>query len=177
MMPFTFEHDFRFTEKRYVELFGVFRKKTKPLRIALVGALGVACLFSPYTLVVGIVILAVSALMLFLASRIPGSAAYAFRDSPYLHDTLTYGVDDRNLWLAGPLIEARVPWEAADVWDERGGWLRISATGVPRFWFPVAKLKDAGVYERVMELCRLHAVRFNSPGAAAELRRRKAKRR
>jgi hypothetical protein len=167
MDPFRFEHSFRFTEKRYVELWGVFRKKTRPLRVALVGAAGVACLFSPYTVVAGIVILAFSALMLFLPSRMTGTMAHAYRNSPYLHDTLTYGVNDRCLWLAGPLIEARVPWRAAHIWDERDGWLRISATGVPNFWFPVAKLKDAGVYEPVMALCRLHAVRFNSPEAKA----------
>ncbi len=177
MMPFRFEHAFRFTEKRYVELFGIFRKKTRPLRVAVFGAVGVACLFSPYTLAAGIVILAFSVLGTVLLRHVPKAAAHAYRNTPYIRDALTYGVDERGLWLAGPLIESRVPWEAAEVWDERAGWLHITATGAPRFWFPVATLKDAGVYEPMMELCRLHAVRFNSPGAAAELRRRKAKRR
>jgi len=170
MDTFRFEHAFRFTEKRYVEVFGVFRKKTKPLRIALVGAAGVACLFSPYTLLLGIVLLAVSIFGGFIVPLIPRSAAHVYRNSPYLHDTLTYGVDDRGLWLAGPLIEVRVPWETARVWDERDGWLRISATGTPHFWFPVAALQEAGVYEPVMALCRRHAARFNARGARARRR-------
>lgn len=177
MTTFRFEHAFRFTEERYVELFGMFRKRTRPLRIAVFGAAGVACLFSPYTLFAGILLLVLAIFGTVLVRLIPKSAAHVYRNTPYIRDTLTYGVDDRGLWVTGPLIETRVRWEAAEIWDERDGWLRISATGAPWFWFPVAKLKDAGVYEPVMELCRLHAVRFNSPGAAAELRRRKAKRR
>jgi hypothetical protein len=165
MMPFRFEHAFRFTEERYVELRGTGRKKTKPLRIALFGAAGVACLFSAYTLVAGILMLAFSVFGTFLVRLVPGSTAHVYRNTPYLHDTLTYGVDERGLWLAGPLIETRMPWEAAHLWDERDGWLLVSAKGAPPFWFPVAKLKDAGVYESVMELCSLHAARFNSPYA------------
>lgn len=130
-------------------------------------AAGVACLFSPYTLLVGIVLLALSVFGTFLLPLIPRSAAHAYRNTPYLHDALTYGVDDRGPWLAGPLLEARVPWAAAYLWDARDGWLRISAHGAPHFWFPVAALKEVGVHEPVMALCKRHAVRFNSPEARA----------
>ena len=162
MKTFKFEHAFRFTEKRYVELYGVLGKKNKPLRIAAIGAAGVACLFWSYTFVTGIVILAFLILMLFMPGLMPGAMAHTYRRAAHLHDTLTYGVSDQDLWVTGPQIEARVPWKAAYLWDLRDGWLRISGGGVPNFWFPVAKLKDADIYERVIELCKLYAVRFNS---------------
>jgi len=162
MDPFTFEHSFRFTEERFVELCGVFRKKTRPLRVAAAGAAGLACLFSPYTLVAGILLLGLAVFGTFLLRWIPKSAVHGYRNTPYLQDELTYGIDDRGLWLAGPPIEARVPWKAARVWDRREGWLRISAPGAPWFWFPVAALKEAGLYNRVMERGKQHAVRFNS---------------
>ena len=162
MDSFKFEHNLHFTEERYVSLFGAFRKKTRPLRIAALGMLGLACLFSPYTLVIGVFVLFFSIFGIFILRWIPKSAVHVYRNSPYLHDPLTYGVDHRCLWLVGPLIEARVPWAAATVWARRDGWLRITAVGAPLFWFPIDELKRAGVYEPVMKLCKQHAAQFNA---------------
>ncbi len=161
-MNFEFEHTHKWTEKQYVELNGVFSKRTQWLRLILVGMLGVLCLFWSYTLLLGICILVLMALVLSSPHVVAGTTAYGYRTCPFLREKLTYGVNNERLWLNGSLIEVRVPWESVHVWDERDGWLRVSPIGSPALWFPVSKLKDAGIYDQIIELCKKNGVRFNS---------------
>ena len=55
-------------------------------------------------------------------------------------------------------------WKLAKVWDEKLGWLRICADSFPNLWYPIDGLKEAGVYQSVIKLCKKNAVRYDSKG-------------
>jgi hypothetical protein len=82
---------------------------------------------------------------------------------------MTYGVSERALWINGPRLNTEVTWENVVVWDERAGWLRISANHTPNAWFPIEKLREAGVYDNVMKLCKKYAVKYDSREASEKL--------
>ena len=167
--PFSFEHTLRFTEDLYVSLNTSFTKKSRPLRLLLVAGAGVACLFWSYTVLLGVALLIMAAMNVFLPSRVPGSVANTYRNLTYLHDELTYGVNEKELWLRSPGLNYEVSWEHVAVWSERAGWLKISAHNVPSLWFPADKLRDANVYDNIIYLCKRHGKEFGSKGAAEKL--------
>lgn len=162
MKHFEFEHTHKWTEEQYVDLNRIFSKRTQWIVLIVAGMFGIFCLFWSYILFLGIFTLALVAIMLFMPHIVAGGSAYGYRTCPFLREKLTYGVSNQRLWLYGSMIEVRVPWASVHVWDEREGWLRISPIGSPALWFPVSKLKDAGIYDRTIELCQRYGVRFNS---------------
>lgn len=93
---------------------------------------------------------------------LPHTAASNFRKMKYLHQELTYGLSENKLWINGEQIRYELGWEYAEVWDEREGWLRISANHIPNLWFKIGELREAVIYDRVIELCKKHAVKFSS---------------
>ena len=165
IIPFEFEHTHKWTKEQYVDVNRIFLKRNRWLRITVFGVFGIVCLFWAYTLILGICVLVLMALALLMPHIVAGGTAHGFRTCLYLHEALTYGVSNEKLWLNGSLIEVKVSWESVDVWDERDDWLRVSPRGSPNLWFPVSKLKDAGIFERTIELCEKHGVRFNSRAA------------
>jgi hypothetical protein len=160
--PFSFEHAFRFTEHLYVALNTTLKRENRPVRLLTVATVGIACLFWSYTLLLGVALLLLMGMAVFLPSLIPGTAANTFRKTAYLKDEMTYGVNEKGLWVKGPRLSAEFNWENVVVWDERAGWLKISASQTPSVWFPIDKLHEAGVYDNVMKLCKKYAVKFNS---------------
>ena len=166
MEPFSFEHTLQFTEDLYVRLNSLFLRKTRLARLLLVTVAGILCLFWPYTILLGIVLLFMTGLMIFLSGRIPNTVANNFRTMNYLHDELTYGVSENTLWIKSPRLSIDVKWELAAVWDEREGWLKISPHYTPNIWLPTDKLREAGIYDNIIELCKKHAVKFGSKKVA-----------
>ena len=165
ILPFEFEHTHKWTKEQYVNVNRIFSKRFWWLRITVFGVFGIVCLFWAYTLILGILVLVLLPIVMLMPQIIAGGSAYGFRTCAFLQEALTYGVSSKGLWLNGSLIQVRVPWESVDVWDERDGWLRVAPIGSPNLWFPVSKLKDAGIFERTIELCEKHGVRFNSRAA------------
>jgi hypothetical protein len=166
---FSFEHTFRFTEDLYISLNSTLKRKSRPVRLLLVTVAGVACLFWSYTLLLGVALLIMVGMAIFLPSRIPATAANTYRNTAYLHDELTYGVNGKELWIRGPRLNIEVSWENVAVWDDRAGWLKISANHTPSIWFPTDKLREANVYDNIIDLCKRHGVKFGSKEAAEKL--------
>jgi len=162
MESFSFEHTFKFDEELYVQLNSLFAKKSKTVRLSLVAIAGIACLFWAYSLLLGIIILILVTVSLFLPSFLPATAASNYRKMDYLHNDLTYGVNEQKLWVIGKDFNVEIGWQHAAVWDVREGWLKISANNTPVLWFEIEKLKEAAIYDKVIELCKKHAIRFNS---------------
>ena len=161
MEPFSFEHTFQFDEELYVRLNSLFIKKTKTIRITFAIVFGISCLFWQYSLLLGITILILVAISIYMPSIFPKTVANNFREINYLKQELTYGVSEKELWVKGDQINIELGWQNAAVWDIRDEWLRISPNQSPSLWFEVSKLKEANIYENVIELCNEHAVRFN----------------
>jgi len=161
MNSFSYEHSFTFNEELFVDLNSLFMKKTRPIRLGLSILLGVGCLFWSVTFLIGILIICLGILTTFSIKKIPATSANNFHINQYLHDELTYGINEKELWVKGKDISVVVGWVNIVVWDERNEWFRLSANNTPTFWFKIDELKKYNVYKQVVGLCEKHAVKYN----------------
>lgn len=155
-----FENTVRLTESEYVAMWGVARPANK-VRLAVFAVVGIACLFTPYTLLLGIVALGFAVLALFVPLLIPGGSRDRFRRTPYLQEALTYGVSEHKLWVKGAHIDASVPWSMLAVWREMGDWFVLSPHAIPPLYLSLARLRETGLYGRVRALAASNAPEFN----------------
>lgn len=162
MEKFSFESTVKLTESEYLEVWAlvpVTRLHGLIVRAAL-AAVGVIFLLSPYTLLPGIILLIYTAVSLFTSSMLPVGARSIFHGHEYLRDALTCGVSEQKLWVKSPRLDASAAWSLLGTWRERAGWLVLSPSGIPPLYLPIDRLKEEGLYERVMELARQHAKEF-----------------
>jgi len=123
-------------------------------------AVGIACLFFPYTLLLGVAILALAAIAFVAPYYLPGTASRVYREMFYLHGPVTYGVTQEGLWARAVDLSSELSWRHVTTWYERDGWFILRGNGFPLLMFPVGGLEAAGVYGRVQALAALHAVEF-----------------
>lgn len=167
-MHFEFTHTHEWTEENYVDINRIFWKKKQWLKIFIYGVFGILCLFWTYTFLLGVFLILLFAIFAWAPYIFVFGSGVKFRECPFLQEAITYGVSNERLWLNNSLIEASVPWETVDVWDERDGWLLVAPTGLPELWFPISKLKDAGLYPKIIVLCKKNGVLFNSRAAKSK---------
>ncbi|HVF66524.1 MAG TPA: hypothetical protein VM914_02595 [Pyrinomonadaceae bacterium] len=162
MEHFSFENTLKLTESQYLDVWALVpaRPLSRLIRRAALAAVGVIFLFSPYTLLPGIVILILNAVSLFEPKIFPAGAASMFHQHKYLRDALTCGVSEQRLWVKSARLDASVSWSMLVTWRERGGWLVLSPSGVPPVYLSVSRLKEEGLYGRVIELARENAKEF-----------------
>jgi hypothetical protein len=170
-VPFSFEHAWEMTAADYVRLNAVPRLTTRVLlRLAAIAVLGVAALFWRYTAGVGVVVLLVTGFVAALP-RLGGSISRRrFAESAYLRGPVAYGVSSRGFWLCGQNFGAEADWAGLGVWQEREGWLVLSASGIPPVYLPIGDLRSAGVFDAVKTLAQAHAREFGAPEADARPR-------
>jgi hypothetical protein len=160
---FTFEHTYQLSQTEYVGLWGLLdsaRPARFVRRIGIVGV-GLACLFSPYTILLGVSILALAAVMAFVPRFLPGTVARNYEEFRYLDGPVTYGADETYVWLRTPDFSAKPAWRHVTVWRERNGWLILQGNGFPAVLMPIAALKDQGIYDQVKMLAQKHGVEWN----------------
>ena len=163
MDEFRFENSVKLTESEYVALWAILPARVTPVgRFGLLLVIGVVFLFTKYTLVLGIILLACAVLVLFLPGIIPSGVRSTFRQHKYLRDSLTYGIDQHKIWVRGTRIDASVPWSMLGTWREREGWLVLSPSGIPPVYLSVARLNQEGLYGRVRALAASNAPEFNT---------------
>jgi len=163
MEQFRFENTVTLTEEQYVAIYGVLPKKPwfRYIRFVLITTIGVVCLFSKYTLLIGLILLGFAVMAVLLRKLIiPGNTRSLFRRHRYLQDPLTYGVSDQKLWVKGVRIDASVDWTMLVVWREVEGWLLLSTSGIPPIYLSIARLKEEGLYKRVREMAKSHAPEY-----------------
>ena len=149
------------SQAQYVTLVGLMASGRSRLLRRIVGvAGGVACLFSPYTLLLGVVVLVSIAIASIVPHCLPGTAARTYREMTYLHGPVTYGVDHERLWARAAGLSAEVTWRHLTVWQERGGWLIFRGNGFPLMLFPVDGLTAAGLYDIVRGIAARHCAEF-----------------
>ena len=160
----TFEHTYQLSESEYVELFALL-KRGRPAayarRVAFIAA-GVVSLFFPYTLLLGVFMLAIAGVLLVTPHLVPGTMAKTFRELGYLQGPATCGVDQDSVWIRRPDFAAKVSWHHVTVWRERHGWLVLQGNGFPPIILPIAGLQSAGIYEWVKETVQRHAKQFGA---------------
>jgi len=168
---FVFEHAHRFTEKEHVRVMTAFSRKprARTRRMAVLLVTAGLCLLSHYTLLLGIILLLLTAVGIWLPHTIPGTASRLYRESKLLKHELTYGASERGLWVRGPDFSGWAAWHLLGHWRIRGDWLMLPCSGIPPVFLPVSELQAAGVFEEVMELVRVNGIAYD--GEAAEYAR------
>jgi len=168
---FRFEHTLHLSEAEYVALESTLAHDsgTRWGRRVGLGVVGLALLTWPYTLLLGAAILVLLTISIVMPRYFPFATAQEYRQSRYLQQPLTYGVSSQALWIRGAAFAAEAGWNHLVVWQVKDKWLVLSASGLPRILLPVAELRAAGVYDRVIGLAREYAVEFDSREARAWL--------
>jgi hypothetical protein len=165
MKSFSYEQKTKLSQDEFVKIVGLMARRSRRWRVALAIVLGVACLFWTYTLILGIALLVAAVVSLFAPYLLPAGAAATYRDSPHLHQELTYSVGDRELSVVGSDLHCQCGWPNLRVWQERDGWLILSPNGMPQLFLSVRQLRDAGVYDDVLALARQHGIEYGRPVA------------
>ena len=126
-------------------------------------ALAVTLLFSPYTLILGILlIIALGLIWSFSFWAAPLQKAN-FESAPKVPHT--YEVTDRGFSVRTPESFSEALWAQLLSWEEYQGVLRLSARDMQPVYLPVDRLRTAGVYEQVLALAHLHGKQITPPGA------------
>jgi hypothetical protein len=166
MNQFRFENTLKLTESQYLDVWALVptTRLSRLIRHAALAVVGIIFLFSPYTLLLGVVLILSVAITPFEPRMIPASARSLFHQHKYLRDALTCGVSEQRLWVKSARLDASVPWPMLATWRERAGWLVLSPSGIPPVYLPISRLREEGLYEQVIELARQHAKEFKSGG-------------
>lgn len=167
MRTFNFENTVKLTESQYLDVWSLVpgRRLSRLIRRVALAAVGVIFLFSPYTLLPGVVLLILNVVAVFEPRMLPVGARSSFHQHKYLRDALACGVDEQRLWVKSDRLDASVAWSMLVTWRERAGWLVLSPSGIPPVYLPVSRLKEEGLYERVTELARQNAGEFKAGGS------------
>jgi len=153
--------------EQYIELNSSLQRKSRPMRRILLFALGIVFLLSPYTFIIGVLLLALFTLILFIPKIVPFGATSNYKSAEHLHQPLTYSVSEKGLRVYGETIDLKSTWPNLKIWRIRDDWLILSSTGMTALYFKVADLKEAGVFDELMKTIRKHAVEYDSPEAKA----------
>jgi hypothetical protein len=164
---FTFEHTYQLTEAEYVAIWALNSQRPRPRWARRIGAslVGVACLFHPYTMLLGLALLGLMTLVIFMPHIFSGTAARTFRQFRYLDEPVVYGVDANLMWVQTSDFHTRASWRHLTVWREREGWLILQGNGFPAVLLPIATLRARGLYEAVKQKAQQHGVEFGSRAA------------
>lgn len=167
---FFFEHAHRFSEQEYSELTALLstRRVHRYSRRVAIFVVAVLCLFSAYTMLLGVALLLLMALAIWMPHTFKGTGARRHRESQLLGSTLTYGASERALWVHGPGYSAHAPWEFLGYWRIREDWLILPCEGIPIVYLSIPALRAAGVYDQVMGLVHAHGKPFDPPGSPAQ---------
>ena len=166
MDQFKFENTLKLTESQYLAVWAILppRRLSRSIRMVALAAVGIVFLFTPYTVVLGAILLGLIILMTFFPRIIPVGARSLFHGHKYLRDVLTYGVTEQKLWVKGTRLEASVSWSMLVTWREIEGWLVLSASGIPPVYLSLAGLREQELYEQVSGLARQNAKEFKTSG-------------
>ena len=165
MDEFKFENTLTLTESQYVAVWSVLspRKSSKIIRLTALAALGIAFLFTTYTLILGVILLGLIVFSVLLPGKILlAGARSSFRQHKYLRDPLTYGASENKLWVKSARIDASVPWSMLVTWRETEDWLVLSPSGIPPLYLSLARLRKEGLYGRVRALAASSAPEYGT---------------
>lgn len=159
---FEFTNALQFDQQQYVELNGITTGKWRPVLITGSTLAGILMLFWSYTIILGIVVLAVTCLLVFAPQFLLGNEAWRYWENPLNQQEIFYGISDQGLSFETDGAEAKIVWTRKCVWEERGDLLRISSVNFPTCWFYISGLKQAGIHDQVMDKCRRYGKQFKS---------------
>ncbi|HEY5674403.1 MAG TPA: hypothetical protein VIR78_11900 [Malonomonas sp.] len=165
MNEFSFEETILLSEEEYVDIFGVIPKSRKTFMRFCMLAVGVICLFFPFTQLLGIFLLGMAFVSVVMNRNLPGMSKQTYKAKPYYHQPVTYGITQNKLWANFENFNISSAWENLAVWQLQGKWVRLSPHGLPPIIFKKESLEKAGILETVLQKAKQFGVEFNSPEA------------
>lgn len=150
---FSFSWKVRFNEQQYVDLH---RSLSSELPFGRRVLLGMALLFSKYTMLIGILCLCLTVFGRFMSRFFPGVSTNSYREMPFVRYKTTYLVDEQGLTVKSRGREIFVRWSGIGTWQQKNGWLSVGLPWFPQCLFRISDLKQAGVYDQVVARCRTH---------------------
>jgi len=155
------------SEAQYAELTRVFARVRRPWRLAIVAALGVICLFSTWTFLLGCCLLVLVTLNLLLPAFPKGPTRRAYEQLTDLRGPVKYAVSTEGLSFSGTWTNASCGWPNLVQWRLLDEWLILFPAAMPLIFFRVSDLEEAGIFESVMGLAKKHGVNYNKPNEKA----------
>ena len=165
MNEFKFENTLTLTESQYVAIWALLPsvRSSGVIRVVALALVGIAFLFTTYTLLLGVILLSMIVISLLLPGKIlPVGARSSFRQHKYLRDAMTYGVSEQRLWVKSARIEASVSWPMLVTWRETEDYLVLSPSGIPPLYLSLAGLREEGLYGRVRAIAASNAPEYGT---------------
>jgi hypothetical protein len=161
---FSFSHELLLTEDQYVAIWRSAKssRRWKMLISQSVIAIVVLVLslLSAYTTGLGIAL----ALFFFYLGTIgffpPQILRKTFRDLRYISDPITYSVTQKDLSVASRRLHASATWDLLVTWQIVGDWLILRASDIPQLYFPVERLKQLDMFDKVLGLAKRNGKEF-----------------
>lgn len=160
MSNFAFEQRVKLSEREYINAAGLLDWRWRPRLMAIALGIAILCLFSKYTLVLGVALLFLGLVSIIMPRLLPVGAAATYRDSRYLQHELTFRVTDLQLSALSSELQCQCTWKNLKVWREHDGWLILSPDGMPQLLLSLQGSKDAEVYDAVLALARENASEY-----------------
>ena len=160
MSHFEYKHSLKLTSDQFAETQSLLKKETRRIRRLVSLLFGIACLFSPYTIVLGIALLFLLALVVFIPKKAPSINKNRFKEFPHLHKKLTHEVTDSELRIHGKEIDFRCSWPNLRFWQLKNNWLILSPNGMPMLLFNITDLKNKNVYDEILSLAKMHGFEY-----------------
>ena len=162
MQTFRFEHTCRVSLDDYLSVrygfVGINTRTRWGIRVALL-LVAVACLFSRYTLLLGLALIARDVVNVAVRGRGGSVFGDRYRSLTYLHHPVTYGADPDRLWLRGQDLSVDAGWPQVAVCLETDRWLVVSLKAIGEFMLPVQEMKREHAYEPLLA----HVARMGIP--------------
>jgi hypothetical protein len=159
-----FEREITLSEDEYVRIYSVASRRARSIPFIALLMAGVASLFFPYTVGLGVVLLVAALLAPLFSSLVPVGAGSTYRRSPHLSAPMRCGVTSEELWVQGETHRYTSRWSNLAVWRETPEWIILSAHGMAPVFLRIADLRNAGAYEAVVSLAHL----FGDPASTRQ---------
>jgi hypothetical protein len=164
-IPFSFEHAWEMKEADFL----AFHRLPSPhtprtfFKLTLASLVGLLLLFAPYSAMVGVLLLLVTALVGCSPRMMKSALKERYAASPYLHGPVAYGVSRAGIWIRSEHFGGESVWEGLVGWREQDDWLILSASGMPPVYLPIGALKEQALYDPVLFLARAHGQPLGAP--------------
>jgi hypothetical protein len=162
-----FEQQTVVSEQTYLSIYSDGLKPTRLAFVLGIGVLGVLSLLWVYTVALGILFLIAAVSAALFHRLLPIGIRSIYRRSAHLHQPLTCGVSDTEMWVHGRGFRCSTSWDNLNVWRQSGDWLVLTPHGTVSVFLRIDELRRAQVYEQVVTLARSHAAEFGSPARQA----------
>jgi len=159
---FEYSYTHQLTEDEYITIVNSYSFVSNIFRVVGFAIVGIACLFSWYTFILGVIILVSIIIKIFLPKLVQRGLQNDYQKRRILKQPISYSVTDSELRLSSDGISYESSWNHLVSWKEQAGWLILKPSGVDALYFRVSDMKKAGIYDSVIEHAEKYSGKYRS---------------